>query len=187
MQIPEGVKAYVADENNLADGVITMTQLEDIIPAHTGAVLRGEADSYEFIPSISYGTPVEGNLLVGHEAANSEDTEENRLSVLISENPSASIYVLANDSEGAKFYKKSADFTVKNNKAYLRIPNATLAQGLRIRFAGEEEGDGGTTSIDNEQLTIDNGQLTIYDLQGRRVLTPTKGMYIVNGKKIVIK
>ena len=185
VQIPEGVKAYVADENNLADGVITMTQLEDIIPAHTGAVLRGEADSYEFIPSISYGTPVEGNLLVGHEAANSKDTEENRLSVEVDN--TASIYVLANDSEGMKFYKKSDNFTVKNNKAYLRIPNATLAQSLRIRFAGEEEGDGGTTSIDEGQLTIDNGQLTIYDLQSRRVLNPTKGMYIVNGKKIVIK
>ena len=36
-----------------------------------------------------------------------------------------------------------------------------------------------------EQLTIDNSQLTIYDLQGRRVKTPGKGLYIINGKKVI--
>ena len=36
-----------------------------------------------------------------------------------------------------------------------------------------------------EQLTIDNSQLTIYDLQGRRVKTPDKGLYIINGKKVI--
>ena len=39
-----------------------------------------------------------------------------------------------------------------------------------------------------EQLTIDNARITIYDLHGRRVATPTKdGIYIVNGRKVVIK
>ena len=39
-----------------------------------------------------------------------------------------------------------------------------------------------------EQLTIDNAQLTIYDLSGRRVATPTKdGIYIVNGRKVMVK
>ena len=36
-----------------------------------------------------------------------------------------------------------------------------------------------------EQLTIDNSQLTIYDLQGRRVGEPVKGLYIINGKKVI--
>ena len=39
-----------------------------------------------------------------------------------------------------------------------------------------------------EQLTMDNGQLIIYDLHGRRVATPTKdGIYIVDGKKVMVK
>ena len=39
-----------------------------------------------------------------------------------------------------------------------------------------------------EQLTIDNARIIIYDLHGRRVATPTKdGIYIVNGRKVVIK
>ena len=36
-----------------------------------------------------------------------------------------------------------------------------------------------------EQLTTHNSQLTIYDLQGRRVKTPDKGLYIINGKKVI--
>ena len=45
-----------------------------------------------------------------------------------------------------------------------------------------------TTEID-EMEAAGNGQQEayIYDLQGRRVLNPTNGMYIVNGKKVVIK
>jgi len=39
-----------------------------------------------------------------------------------------------------------------------------------------------------DQFTIDNSQLTIYDLNGRRVATPTKdGIYIVDGKKVMVK
>jgi hypothetical protein len=46
-----------------------------------------------------------------------------------------------------------------------------------------------TTPTDIEVETTDNGQQTtdFYDLQGRRVENPTKGIYIVNGKKVVIK
>ena len=43
----------------------------------------------------------------------------------------------------------------------------------------------GINGIDNGQLTIDNGQW--YDLQGRKVMKPTRGLYIVNGKKVVLR
>ena len=44
----------------------------------------------------------------------------------------------------------------------------------------------GTTSIDT-QLTTDNAELVIYDLTGRRVEKMEKGIYIVNGKKVLVK
>ena len=194
MQIPEGVKAFVADSDPEGD-LITMTKITDgIIPARTGVVLRGAADEYKFIPSISYGKPFERNLLVGHEAANSKDTDENRLSVNLSE-ANGDIYVLATDDAGnAQFYKKEEDFTVKNNKAYLKVPQAMYAKGLRVRFAGEqgdnqdedENLDGDTTEVETP-IANDQQPTDIYDLQGRRVLNPTKGMYIIDGKKVVIK
>lgn len=54
---------------------------------------------------------------------------------------------------------------------------------IRNRVAGEEDG---TTGINDTQLAQDKQQ-TVYDLQGRPVESPTKGIYIVNGKKTLIK
>ena len=54
---------------------------------------------------------------------------------------------------------------------------------IRNRVAGEEDG---TTGINDTQLAQDKQQ-TVYDLQGRPVENPTKGIYIVNGKKTLIK
>ena len=54
-----------------------------------------------------------------------------------------------------------------------------------MRFVGDDE-DEETTGIDNSQTTIGNSQV-VYDLQGRRVDNPTKGVYIVNGKKVILK
>ena len=60
----------------------------------------------------------------------------------------------------------------------------TSAAAIRIRMVGEEE----TTGIENLEPAGNGQQSTvIYDLAGRRVETPTKGIYIVNGKKTVIK
>ncbi|MBO5698734.1 MAG: hypothetical protein J6R79_01855 [Bacteroidaceae bacterium] len=57
-----------------------------------------------------------------------------------------------------------------------------VAQTIHIYLKGEE----GTTGI--EETTVNTQESTvIYDLQGRRVTHPTKGMYIVNGKKVILK
>ncbi len=57
------------------------------------------------------------------------------------------------------------------------------SSAIRNRVAGEEDG---TTGINDTQLAQDKQQ-TVYDLQGRPVENPTKGIYIVNGKKTIIK
>lgn len=57
------------------------------------------------------------------------------------------------------------------------------SSAIRNRVAGEEDG---TTGINDTQLAQDKQQ-TVYDLQGRPVENPTKGIYIVNGKKTLIK
>ena len=182
MQIPEGVKAYVATEQpkiNGETGYITMTELEGFIPANTGAVLRGTTDTYEFIPSISYGTAVEGNMLVGFEAA--DNKAESYGEVELSEDYTT--YVLAVEDGKAAFYKKETKketdyFKVYNHKAYLNVP-ATTANALSLRFEG---------ATDVEFSTLNPQPSTeVYDLMGRRVLSPAKGVYIVNGRKVVIK
>lgn len=70
---------------------------------------------------------------------------------------------------------------------YLKIDGAIPTSAIRMRIISEDEEDDATL-IDNSQLTEDNAlQTYIYDLAGRRIEKPTKGIYIVNGKKVVIK
>ncbi len=81
-------------------------------------------------------------------------------------------------SEG-RIAKGTAEASIDGFRAYFELPATTSAPMLSI--------DGGPAtrihSIDNGQLTIDNA----YDLSGRRVAQPSKGLYIINGKKVVIK
>ena len=70
---------------------------------------------------------------------------------------------------------------IKGMRAYFKIPEGAEAMTLTI------EGDSDSMGI----YAIENGQLIrsneVYDLQGRKVKQPTKGVYIVNGKKIIIQ
>ena len=67
-------------------------------------------------------------------------------------------------------------------RAYFQIADANAAPVLSID--GEDGEATGIRSIENGQLTIDNDY---YDLSGRRVVKPTKGVYIMNGKKVILK
>ena len=79
------------------------------------------------------------------------------------------------------------DATLGAFRVYLKIEsrdNITApAQAIRMRVIGEDENDD-ATAIENSQLINEESDL-IYDLQGRRVANPTKGIYIVNGKKVM--
>lgn len=86
---------------------------------------------------------------------------------------------------GGVFKKAASDEQVlKPFRFYLEIEPAQAAalKTIAINVDGEEDG---TTSIDNSIFT--NNETVVYDLQGRRVENPAKGIYIVNGKKVVIK
>jgi len=80
--------------------------------------------------------------------------------------------------------KKLTSGGIKGLRAYFIIPASANANEARIHFMEENETTG-INSIDNGQLIMDNG--AAYDLQGRKVQNPKRGMYIINGKKVVIK
>ena len=90
-------------------------------------------------------------------------------------------YVLNTGSQGVGFYKLASGKTIGLGKAYLTYSGGGAA-AARGYFLFDE-----TTGI--EMPTAEgNGdaEAVVYDLQGRRVLNPTKGLYIVNGKKVFI-
>ncbi len=160
----EGLEALVVTKVNETS---VSTEVVTTVPAGEGVILHktGTATSFN-VPAVATATDPETNFLVGVlEATNigGDDTKD---------------YVL----KDGKFMKANAG-TLAAGKAYLQVPaNAAPAPTLTIGFG--DEGTTGIRSIDNGQLTIDN---VYYDLSGRRVAEPTKGVYIVNGKKVVIK
>ena len=93
----------------------------------------------------------------------------------------ADAYVLANKTKGVGFYKWNGG-SLTSGKVYLYAPG--LSAHEYIAFDGEESGD--VTGIN--EIAADktfNGEF--FNLAGLRVAQPTKGLYIVNGKKVIIK
>ena len=176
--IPEGVNAYIV--TGAANGYVTKELLEGTIPSNTGVLLEN-AGTFTFKRSAASGTDVAtttGNLLNG----SVEDTYVE-----------GTAYVLANHAEtGVGMYKaelnkdaegNDGETHFKNNagKAYLVLP----AEQSTVAFYGFDWD--GTTGIN--EVTTENGNAeAIYDLTGRRVeAISAPGIYVVNGKKVLVK
>ncbi len=165
--IPEGVEIYVM--SGIEGDYATLKRIEGVLPANNGVILRN-AGTYTFKRATEPATPVESNLLSGTAetiATNSVD---------------GVVYTLQKNENGGVVFRRYNGDNLNAKKAYLVLSDSSEAQALRIRFADEE-----VTSIDNAASENGVGLDIVYDLQGRRVVTPGKGVYIVNGKKMVIK
>ena len=115
-------------------------------------------------------------------ATGTPEAIENDFIGVTSETPidGAGIFVLMNGDEGLGFYITTADkFTVKANTAYL--PAAESAARTFIALPGNE-----TTGV-NAAKSVEATDGKVFDLQGRQVSKPTKGLYISNGKKYIVK
>ena len=73
----------------------------------------------------------------------------------------------------------SANATLKGMRAYFSIPEGTEA---RVDIEGED-----ITGIEEKVQSSKMKVESYFDLQGRRVANPTKGVYITNGQKVIIK
>ena len=126
-------------------------------PAETGLVLKGAAGAEYTIPVATSVTSIEGNLLQAAVTATNVGAK--------------SVYVL----DGDKF-KVFTGTEIPAGKAYL--PMNSNARLLELIFDD-------ATAIGSVNVDVNVNQ--IYDLQGRRVKTPSKGVYVVDGKKVIIK
>lgn len=184
MTIPAGMTAYVATNAptmNGDEGTITMTSITDgIIPAQTGAVVYGKQGQYLLTKATAEGSAITGNMLHGY--AGTDEYQEVEV-------PSGfTTYVLAVENDRIGFYRKGGGLKVYNNKAYLCVPaNVGNARTLYLNFDDEEvTGIVETEHEDQRPEGIKSKRGTeIYDLSGRRVEKVQKGVYIVNGKKVL--
>lgn len=158
--LPSGVKAYKV--STVAGGKATAEEVTEAVSAGTGLILVATAAGSYDIPVAASGTDISAtNLLKAAVAAKTVADNE--------------AYGL---SEG-KFYLLEAG-TIPAGKAYLQASDITTAPELSIVFGGEATG---IDTVKGEGFTV-NGY---YNLNGQRVAQPTKGLYIVNGHKVVIK
>ena len=175
IQVPEGMKAYVITGIDEEKGTV-ITSPVDFIPAGVPVMLEneGEAKAITHVPYTGSATAPTNNKLNysnPNTPAQSSSTDN--------------WYVIYNN----KFVKVTAGTQVKGGKCYLNL-NGTSSSGTRGYY--DIDGSDGTTGIREVKSEGVKGEKwndgEWYTLQGQRVTKPTKpGLYILNGKKVVIK
>ena len=98
-------------------------------------------------------------------------------------NPST-MRMLGTTADGKPAFVKSNIQYLPANKCFLAV-SSTAPDVLKIMTEAEYETY--VTGIEQITTSTTDGAKVIYDLQGRRVQTPSKGLYIVNGKKMIIR
>lgn len=182
--MPTGVTGYTITANNGSELTMKEAYTEgETVPAQTALVLKGEAGKYSFLPTASTEVTPAENKLHGSDVA--AETHVDGTSV--------KYYKLSYDSKGANlgFYwgaENGAAFTNGAHKAYLALDGTTLLSQKR-GFSFAELMNGVTTSI-NQVNAASAIKQSIFDINGRRVNNlngAAKGIYIVNGQKVLVK
>jgi hypothetical protein len=199
-QIKGDVKAYTIEgvEAKNADGyyfakVKKLAQQGDVVPAQTAVVLEcnstNPADN-QLLPTGDETPETSNNRLCGiffGEAINGLTVKDGTGAErnVTRDNIRAFNINTADSRNPIGFYKlNNTVTTIPGNKAFLVLTNAE-AQAKSFVLEFEDGSTTGIESIESSKNSTEDG--VYYDLQGRRVEKPTRGVYIVNGKKVVIK
>ena len=175
LAVPEGLTAYIVDEADDKTGVVTVSAIS-YIPRYEAVLLKRTNTAVSEYTATAYDDEEEEddiiNLLEGtDQTASIED-----ILMWGGYVTNASVYVLYND----EFVKATG--TIPANRGFLVFGELANAPKLTI-----EIGDGATGihSIENGKLKVENAE--VYNLAGQRVAQPTKGLYIKNGTKVLVK
>lgn len=167
---PEGVKAYAGTVSN---GSVKLTEYANgVIPANKGVLLVSDnATSATFTLANDADVTAIDNDLKGVTAATELTGVDN----------SERVRIFSTKDGVAGFYKPNSNITsLAANKAYVMAPATEGA--LALNFGGNVTG---INSVSDNAAMPNN--VEIYDLAGRRVNHAVKGVYVVNGKKIIVK
>lgn len=174
--LPQGLTAFgytsIDDNNTLTKSVEYVAG--DIVPANTAVVVKGAKGSYNYYNTEEVATKIiEKNLLKGV-------TTDTRIEAL----SGVKRYILTRADDGIlAFYRtNTGNINVKANRAYLEVPTAMAVASFSL--------EGSATGINNVVTTA--AKQGIYTISGVRLnATTTKGLpagiYIVDGKKVIVK
>ena len=164
------VKAYTA---SLTDANTVLLSPVNQVPAGEGVLLKGTQGDYE-VPVIASADALVGNLLKASKdeviAASTDDLYH---------------YVLANGANGVGFYNVARPRNIGAGKAYLETTTALADQSTtaRVAWTFADEDITGISDVNRETVSSDR----IYNVNGQAVMAPQKGLYIMNGKKVLVK
>ena len=154
-----GLTAYRAEIDGSKN--VTFTEVTQV-PANEGVLVKGTAGEHSI--NVIASAAAITNAFVGTVEGTTAEA--------------GSFVLMATPKVG--FYKAKSAFTVGAGTAYL--PKAASAR----EFIGFDSETTGIESVQGEGLKV-NGSVNYYNLNGQRVAAPTKGLYIVNGKKVIVK
>ena len=150
---------------NEGNSTITLHEIpaKTVIPAKTGILVKATAGNHYFVVTSEAGTLLDNDLKAATEAVTSDG---------------AKYFALATLSDGkVGFAKVATGVNIPAGKAYLMVENGTPAKFFGL--------DGEATGINSVKTAKADG--AYYTLEGVKTTKPVKGLYIHNGKKIVVK
>lgn len=174
--LPKGLTAFGYTKAN-TDGTLVKTDVfngGDVVPANAALVVKGNEGEYEcYATDQAAMKTLEGNLLKGV-------TTDTRIEAA----SGVKRYILTRADDGIlAFYRTdTGNINVKANRAYLEVPTAMAVASFSL--------EGTATGINNVVTTA--AKQGIYTISGVRLnATTTKGLpagiYIVDGKKVIVK
>lgn len=162
--------AYTATLDE-AKGTVTLTEVSDV-PANTGVVLKAASDLEETknysIPMATSSSTDKGSLEGNVDAATAFNAFDGY-----------DLYMLALNGDNEAQFTKVTSGSIAAGKAFLKVAKTVNARALKVVF----DESTGIEAIENVK-SADN---KAYNLAGQRVAKPTKGLYIMNGKKVIVK
>lgn len=207
-EVPTGMMGFIITGVG-SDKYIKTTRCEasSLIPAKTGFFLcsvntdnslakKGSAYGADYRVAMTTGTEKSavGSLMVGV-GVETKGVEPQKKQFA---EANTTYYILAMGSTGTKYADKYGFYYQKGtggksvnitpHKAALAVPNAMAAAAREALFFDfDMPGGSEPTGVKSLDVEAKNTKPVIYDMQGRRVENPSKGIYIVNGKKVVIR
>ena len=187
-EIPAGCTAYIVTGITPAgspfspdDAIVKAFPAGSIIPQKTGFILEGKPHTtYEYRVDVAGARAnVSGNLMIGTAIGG------------IFCGAGYTYYLFGVGDQGVGFYWQTGQngnaIRLKAHRAGLRLPHSavTPAKGLRVDFELAKRQL--ATGLPNTRMSQKVMQKTIYNLQGQIVEHPVHGIYIMNGRKVLVK
>ena len=178
--IPTDVEFFaVAGVTDLQGSVAYLKEVKGgIIPANTGLMIFANPGKYTLVPSTVAATEKVESKLHGV-------LVDTPIETVKANEPGFNIFVLSRGVTELTGFKPAGS-TIKSmtaNKAYFPMPADSEVKMVTFSFGGNM-----VTGIEDIKAALTSpASNDIFDLSGRRVSNPTKGIYIINGKKVLIK